>query len=238
MAKIPYQDSARYYDLIYFEKNYRKEAERLKVIISKHKKSGGKELLEAACGTGNYLRYLKNSFSCTGTDINGAMLAIAKNKVPGLPLKKADMITMNLHRQFDVVACLFSSIGYVRTYSNLERTIQNFSRHAKTGGLVIIEPWLDKEAYKPDMVHMTTYDGANIKIARLSASKIRGNISVVDMYSLVLEKNKGARYFVERHELGLFEKEKILEIMKKSGLKPRFLKRGLTGRGLYVGTKK
>ena len=32
------------------------------------------------------------------------------------------MIDMDLGKKFDVITCLFSSIGYVKTYSNLEQT--------------------------------------------------------------------------------------------------------------------
>jgi hypothetical protein len=37
-----------------------------------------------------------------------------------------------------VVACLFSSMGYVRT--NLDRTLACIARHLNPGGLVLIEP--------------------------------------------------------------------------------------------------
>lgn len=37
---------------------------------------------------------------------------------------------------------------------------------------------------------MTTFDGEDVKIARLRVSKIEGNISVMDMHYLIAEKNK------------------------------------------------
>ncbi len=65
-----YRELAEYYDLIYARKNYKKEIEKINKLIVKHKKSGGKSLLEVACGIGNHLQYFKQNFSCTGTDIN------------------------------------------------------------------------------------------------------------------------------------------------------------------------
>ena len=85
---------------------------------------------------------------------------------------------------------------------------------------------------------MSTYDGKDIKIARLNVSEIRGNLSVMDMHYLIAEKDKGVKRFVDRHELGLFEIDETLKIMRAAGLQSKFLKRGLMrGRGMFVGTK-
>ena len=57
-----YKNLAKYYDCVYSMKDYKKEADALKRIIARYKKIKGKNLLEVACGTGNYLQYLKNDF--------------------------------------------------------------------------------------------------------------------------------------------------------------------------------
>ena len=230
-----YRDLASYYDMIYSWKDYRKEATRVKELIGKHKKSDGKELLEVACGTGHHLQHLKKDFSCTGTDINQGILDVAKKNVKGVMFKKADMISMDLRKEFDVITCLFSSIGYVKTYKNLQKTLENFAKHLKVGGVAIIEPWFTRSVYRVGSPHMTTYDGEDVKIARLNVGEIKGNVSVMDMHYLISEKNKSTRHFVDRHELGLFETDKTLQLMKKSGFRARFLKNGfMKGKGLYV----
>jgi dTDP-3-amino-3,6-dideoxy-alpha-D-glucopyranose N,N-dimethyltransferase len=85
---------------------------------------------------------------------------------------------------------------------------------------------------------MTTYDGDDTKIARLNTSKIENDLSVMDMHYLIVEKNNDVKYFVDKHELGLFDIDKTLELMKKTGLKAEFLKDGLIkDRGLCIGVK-
>lgn len=241
-----FNEKAKYYDLIYSFKDYEKEAEKIKKLISKYKKSSGKELLDVACGTGRHLDYLKKDFSCWGVDINEGMLDIARERVKGATFKKADMVNLDLGKKFDVVTCLFSSIGYVKTYSNLRKAIKNFANHLKSGGVVIIEPWFRKETYNTGTAHMATFDGKNIKIARLNISERRGSISVLDMHYLVAEKDKEVKHFTEKHELGLFEIDKTLEIMEKAVLKAKFFTEDLMvgkgpsvkqGRGFYVGVK-
>lgn len=236
---ILYYELAEYYDLIYSFKNYRKEANRIKALISKHKKSHGNELLDVACGTGHHLKYLRDRYSCTGVDVSEELLDIAKKNVKGVAFERADMTKLKLGQKFDVITCLFSSIGYVKTCSKLKTTIQSFARHLKTGGVLIIEPWFTKRAYRIGSPHMTTYGGKDVKIARLNVSKIRGNVSVMDMHYLIAERDKDVKHFVDRHELGLFEVDKTLRIMKDAGLQARFLKNGLMrGRGLLIGVGK
>ena len=138
--KSIFKELAQYYDLIYSWKDYQKEADKIKSLIKKHKESDGHDLLEVACGTGKHLPYLKDSFSILATDLNKAMLSVARKNISDVTFKQADMIKLNLDKKFDVILCLFSSIGYVKTYQNLTKTIQNFAKHLKVGGVVIIEP--------------------------------------------------------------------------------------------------
>ncbi len=236
-SPLLYRDLAPYYDLIYAAKEYKKEAMYIKDLISHYKKSAGNDLLDVACGTGNHLNQLKNDFSCTGVDINQEILHVAQKNVTGVTFIKGDMATFELNKKFDVVMCLFSSIGYVKTYEKLRKTFYNFAAHTKSGGVVIVEPWLTKADFRQGLPYMTVYDG-DIKIARVSTSWIHGNISIIDMHYLIAEKGKEIKYVAEQHELGLFDIDKTLELMEEAKLKAEFLEKGLTGeRGILVGVK-
>lgn len=234
-----YGKLAQYYDLIYSSKDYKREVAHLRELILKYKKSHGEELLDVACGTGNHLKYLRDDFLCTGIDIHEEILDVAREHVKGVTFERGDMMTFDLDKTFDIIVCLFSSIGYVKTYSNLKRTLRNFVQHAKPGGVIIIEPWLTRADYRVGSPHMTVYDGEEIKIARLSVSQIEENISVIDMHYLIAEKDKGVQHFVDRHELGLFEIDETLEYMKEAGLRAEYQEQGfMEGRGVFIGVKK
>ncbi len=237
--KPVFNQLAPYYDLIYAWKDYQKEANRIKSLIKKYKKSDGNDLLEVACGTGKHTQYLKDDFLILGTDANKSMLTIAQKSNPDVKFKQVDMVKMDLSNTFDAIICLFSSIGYVKTYKNLSATIKNFSQHLNKGGVVIIEPWFTESAYITGLPSMTIHDGKDIKIARLCVCKKRGILSVMDMHYLIAEKNQTMKHFIERHELAMFDVDKVLSIMEKNSLKAQFLNNGLMkDRGLYIGVKK
>jgi len=233
-----YKKLAKYYDLIYHWKDYEKEADSIKDLIKKYKKSDGNKLLDVGCGTGKHLEYFEDEFSLVGIDINNEMVEVAKTKFKDAIFEQGDMIDFNLKTEFDVILCLFSSIGYVKTYPNLEKTMLNFKNHLKGGGVLIIEPWFTKSAYWVGTPGMTTYDGEDVKIARLNSTKIEGDLSVMEMHYLIAEKDKDVIHFADTHELGLFETDKTLDFMEKAGLKAEFLKDGLMkDRGLFIGVK-
>jgi ubiquinone/menaquinone biosynthesis C-methylase UbiE len=230
---------AKYYDRIYSFRDYLDEAVRVQNLIMKYLETGGNTLLDVACGTGLHLKHLKDDFSCTGVDVSKAMLKIARKNAKGATFKEADMKTLKLGKQFDVIICLLSSIGYVRNYSNLERTIRNFSKHLKKGGVALIEPSHANSVYVKGEPRITIYDGKDAKIARINVPKIRQATAVLNMHILIAERGKDAKYFVDKHELGLFGINNTLRIMKDAGLKSKYLKNGLmSGRELFVGIKK
>ena len=122
-----------------------KQTKKIIELINKHKKSKGKELLDVACGTGTHISLLKKKFNCTGVDLNEDMLRVARKKVRGVVFRKADMASFSLNKKFDVITCLFSAIGHLKTDRQIERAIESFSRHLKQGGVLVIEPWITKE---------------------------------------------------------------------------------------------
>jgi ubiquinone/menaquinone biosynthesis C-methylase UbiE len=231
-------EPARYYDLIYAWKDYKKESKIISRLIQKHKKTSGNELLDVACGTANHIRFLKDKYIVTGIDVNRQMLMVAQKKFKDITFEKANMIDFNLGKKFDIITCLFSAIGYVETYENLNKTIASFAQHLKKGGVLIIEPFFTKESYHPGTIHMNVVDKPDVKICRMNVSQKRGNIATLDFHYLIATK-KGIGFLRDKIQLALFEVKPFLTILKNNCFQAKFLKNGLMkGRGLYVAIKK
>lgn len=231
-----YQRSARIYDAIYGAKDYSGEAARIHALIREHV-PGAAALLDVACGTGRHLEHLAAHYRGEGLDRQPELLEIARERNPDVPLHLGDMIEFDLGRRFDAVICLFSSIGYVRTVDNLHRAIAAMSRQLVSPGVLIVEPWITPDAWKPEGVHASFVDEPGLKIARINVSETEGSLSVMDMHHLV-GTPEGVEYFVERHEMGLFTPEEYASAFEAAELEVLHDPEGLTGRGLFLGIRR
>ena len=228
--------TARYYDQIYAFKDYAAEAQRLAEIIGPRLRSGGRRLLDVACGTGQHVAHLKAHFEVAGLDLQPEFLEIARQHNPGIPFYLGDMVDFDLGRRFDAVTCLFSSIGYVQTLENLARAVACMAGHLLPGGVLVVEPWFTPADWHPGTVHAMLIDEPELKIARLNTSFVDGRLSYFDLHYLIATP-EGTEHMVERHELGLFEREEMRAALEGAGLQVAYDEEGLTGRGLYVGQK-
>ncbi|MGD2179098.1 MAG: class I SAM-dependent methyltransferase [Anaerolineae bacterium] len=231
-----FSEAARYYDKIYSFKDHEAESDRLTAIIEANLRSGGKRLLDVACGTGGHIAYLKQHFEVEGLDISTEFLEIARRKHPDVPFHHADMAEFDLRDTYDIVTCLFSSIGYLRTLQDLNRAVTCMTRHVIRGGLLIIEPWFTPETWHAPSVHADLVDEPELKIARVNTSFVDGRLSYFDLHYLIgtLE---GTEHFVERHELGLFETAEVRDVLTRAGLDVTYDAEGLTDRGLFIGRR-
>jgi hypothetical protein len=147
------------------------------------------------------------------------------------------MMQFDLGKEFNVVTCLFSAIGYALTVEGLEAAVSCMSRHTKVGGTVIVEPWLDPAVWDPTHLHALFVDEPDLKIARMSKPDREGNVSVVE-FEYLISTRAGFERASEVHRLGLFTRDEYLGAFEKAGLATRFVEDGLMGRGLYVGRKR
>jgi ubiquinone/menaquinone biosynthesis C-methylase UbiE len=229
-----YEESAFYYDIIYGYKNYEKESEKLHRIIERFKKSRQNFLLDVACGTGDHIAYLKKHYKVRGLDNNPRMLRQARKKHPDVGFHVGDMTRFNLRTRFDVVTCLFSAIGHVKTKTRLRQAVRNMAHHLNPGGLLIVEPWLTPDKIEVGRIIANFVDKPRLKIARMGIGERRGNLFVQDLHHLIASA-AGVKYFVEHLELGLFTHQQYLDAFRDSKLHVIYDPKGLTGRGLYLG---
>jgi ubiquinone/menaquinone biosynthesis C-methylase UbiE len=233
-----FSKSARYYDEIYasIDKDYAAEAEKTHQYILKHKQTKGKHLLDVACGTGHHASLLSTYYQVAGLDLDVNMLAVAKKEHPKIRFHRGDMTDFELKKQFDVIICLFSSIGYVRTKSRLRKASSTMSKHLLPGGVLLVEPWFTPEQWQPGRASMTQVNKPDLKVVRMSYSGQRGKISTLE-FQYLIGTSKGIEHAVEKHELGLFTHKDYMDAFKAAGLITTYDAEGLDSRGLYIGLK-
>jgi SAM-dependent methyltransferase len=231
-----YDESIHYYDKIYLQiKDYQQEAEYLVNTIRSRGDFSNKELLDVACGTGEHLRYLKRHFRAEGIDVSAEFVRMAREKNPELSIRTGDMRDFSIAREFDIITCLFSSIGYMTSTRDLVSAIGNMKRHLRRGGLMLIEPWFTPDEWKIGHISLTVVDEENLKIVRMSTSRRVQNLSRFDLHHLV-GTPEDTRHFVETHEMGLFTQDDMKSSFIANQLHFDYDPKGPFGRGLYIAT--
>lgn len=232
-----FRKSAHLYDAIYEFMDYPGQAEKLRGLIDQ-RHPGARSLLDVACGTGLHLGLLREHFErVEGLDLDPGMLEIARERLPGVALHEGNMTDFRLGSTFDVVTCLFSSIGYAGTVPNLGKAVGCMASHVGPGGLVLVAPWLFPENWIDGHVGMDIVDEPERKIARLNRS-VRDGRQTTLQFQYVVVTPAGFEHLEEKHVAYMFTKDEYESAFEAAGLDVEFDPDGLIGRGMFIGTKR
>jgi SAM-dependent methyltransferase len=228
-----FSSSVPHYDRIYALKDYAAEAKRVLALVEQHGRPGSRTLLDVACGTGKHLERLRDTFDVEGVDLLPDMVEQARRRLPGVRITVGDFRTLDLGRRFDVVTCLFSSIGYATTEADLHAAWRTLARHLVPGGLAVVEPWFEPAAIDLGHVGLRVIDEPGFKLVRMNSMVLDGRLSSMDMHHLVGTPD-GVEHFVERHVLACWTAAEMEAAIRAAGLKPSFDAAALP-RGAWLG---
>lgn len=232
---VVFTESADFYDDFYAHKDYAGEVDRLRAL-ARERVPAARTWLDVACGTGRHLELLAAHYACSGVDLDPALLVRARARCPDVAFTVGDMRSFALDRRFDVVTCLFSSIGYAHDLDGLHEAVANLAAHLTAGGLLIVEPWLQPDEWETDRVAAETpLRGGHDALVRMFASGRDGDVSHLDIHYLIGHEGE-VSYRHEHHELGLFTWEQYRAAFEAAGLTDVDVDHeGLIGRGLVTG---
>jgi len=231
-----YSTRAELYDAIYHFKDYGAEAERIHALLEARGVGERSSVLDAACGTGSHLAPLRPWYEVSGFDLSEAMLEVARRKLPGVSLFAADLKSFTVERPVDGLLCLFSSIAYLRSRDELLSAARSFAAALRPGGVLLLEPFVAPADFVSGRPFLQTFDGEDLKCARVSISHVEGDRAVIDFGWLVVRRGQPAiEHFVERHDLWLCPYETITECLEQAGFTVEHAPHGLmTDRGLLI----
>ena len=235
----PYTLSADIYDLLYVGagvKDFVAEAAEIDGLIHERNPEA-RSLLDVACGTGQHLALLRDRYEVAGVDVSEAMLGVARERLPGVLLQRADMRSFELGRTFDAVTCLFSSIGYLTDPEDMRAAFGRFATHLAPGGVLVVDGWIRpdgwRDAYLPGMEHAAR-DGR--EVFRLVESRREGRITSLTEHHLVRDAS-GIRHFVEEHVLALTPTAEYVRAAEGAGLHVEVIAGFMPDRDRIVGVK-
>ncbi|SFB47821.1 dTDP-3-amino-3,6-dideoxy-alpha-D-glucopyranose N,N-dimethyltransferase/dTDP-3-amino-3,4,6-trideoxy-alpha-D-glucopyranose N,N-dimethyltransferase/N-methyltransferase [Amycolatopsis marina] len=233
------RELAEIYDAIYLGrgKDYRAEVRVVLDLARDRLDRTPNSLLDVACGTGAHLRHFTAEVShVEGLELSPDMRQIAAERLPETTVHGGDMREFVLHDRFDVLTCMFSSIGYLRDQRELDATLRCFAAHLTGGGVVVVEPWYFPESFLSGYVSSDVVRAGEQTIARMSHSVLDGTATLMRIHYVVGHPEQGIRHFTGEHRITLFDRSQYERAFVAAGLTVEYVPGGPSGRGLFVGT--
>jgi SAM-dependent methyltransferase len=206
-----FNNYARYYDLLYRDKDYAAEAEFIDRLIQRQAPNTS-TILELGCGTGNHALLLaKAGYYVHGVDLSTQMLEYAKERCdypqdrlrqriePELAAKLqfscGDLRQVRLDIKFDVILSLFHVISYQTTNADLLAALETVKTHLKPGGIFIFDVWYGPAVLSdPPTIRIKRLEDKSIQVTRIAEPIMYPNENLVDVnYQVFIkDKNSGA----------------------------------------------
>ena len=234
---------AKYYDLLYKSKNYKKETDYILKFIRKYKPDA-RSILDLGCGTGRHdLLFSRKGFNTTGVEISEKMYTAAKemlnvNKDEKISLKfyKGDIRKIKLLSKYDVITSLFHVINYQTSNEDLESVFKTVKSHLKKDGLFIFDFWYGPAVLSDRPVKRTKImknDDIEIKRHTVPEMKVNDNLAVINFKVEVKDlKTHRIKKFNETHNMRYLFLPEIDSISEKFALENIYTKEWLTGKNL------
>jgi SAM-dependent methyltransferase len=190
---------AQYYDLLYRDKEYTKEAQFIHSLIQTHA-PGSKNILELGCGTGNHAMLLAQiGYNVHGVDLSMEMLERAHERVfqcsqglgDQLKFTAGDIREVRLNQKFEVVISLFHVISYQTTNKDLLAAFTTAKTHLQAGGIFIFDVWYGPAVLRETpQVRVKHLENELIEVTRIAEPLIHPNENYVDVNYHVFVKDK------------------------------------------------
>jgi len=217
--KNQFKKYSEYYDKIYEEKDYKKEADFLIKVIKKYSQSKVANILSLGCGTASHdIILAKKGFEITGVDMSEEMIKIAKEKSEkekvNIKFKVADVTDFKVNEKFDFSMAMFNIAGYMTENESMEKMLKNTFKFLKKGGLFVFDCWYGPAVLKsrPENREKKVGDFVRRTTQNLDIEK-----SIIDITFEVLE--NGAVKTKENHKMRFWYLRELEYLLNKNGFK-------------------
>lgn len=221
---------ARYYDLLYRDKDYFGEAQFIHKLIQSHAPNT-QSLLDLGCGTGIHATLLaKEGYQVHGVDLSQEMLQRATERLSQMPVdlvsklsfSQGDIRQVRLNQKFDVVLSLFHVISYQSTNEDLLAAFQTVKEHLKPGGILIFDVWYGPAVLSDrPAVRVKRLEDEEILVTRIAEPVMYPNDNWVDVnYQIFIrdKSNDSVEEVKESHRMRYLFKPEVNFFLTQSGL--------------------
>ena len=218
---------SKFYDLLYKDKNYKKEVDYVDELMKANGKNI-KSILDLGCGTGIHAEMLYDKgYDISGVDLSEEMLIEARKRAEisnkKIEYKCSNITELNINKKYDVVTSLFHVISYLSSNEDLLKTFKNIKKHLNESGLFIFDFW-----YGPGVLSDKPYtrikrvEDNEIKCVRLTESVLHNELNCVDVnFELFINDKKSNKTEITRetHRMRYFFDKELELIADITGFK-------------------
>jgi len=222
---------SKYYDLLYADKEYEKEAEYVMDLIRTFNK-GTASILEFGSGTGKHGKLFKaGGFEHYGIERSNEMVEEAHKT--GVECEQGDITSFKLDKKFGVVISLFHVISYLTTNKEVNECFTKANEHLEDGGLFIFDTWYTPAVYfnKPEN-RIRKVGNELLDVTRFASPAIHYNSNIVDVNFTVFIKEKAdnrTTELVEKHPMRHFSIPEIALFAEINGFAIERIEEFLSG---------
>lgn len=200
---------ARYYDLLYRDKDYAGEARFVHEQLGKHGVVAGR-LLELGCGTGRHaVEFAKLGWTVDGVDLSQTMVQQAQERARQQPqeirsrlqFQQGDVRSADTSQVYDAVISLFHVMSYQTSNADLAAAFATAARHLRPGGLFLFDFWYGPAVLAdPPVVRVKRLEDEAVQVTRLAEPELRPNENQVAVNYHVFIKDKSTSAYTELTE--------------------------------------
>ena len=218
-ATESFEHLAKYYNLIYSDKDYEKEVSFLEDIFELTQKP--KNILEIGCGTGNYTKILMDKgYDMTALDLSESMLRTAREKC-ACKFVQGDIRDVSMNNQFDACIAMFAVMGYVTENSDIIRSLKNIHRHLKENGLFVFDVWNGLAVLRllPEL-RIKVVENDKVRLLRIANPKLKSFEHICEVNYKLLILNKDDNKFGEideKHIIRFYFPQEIKFFLEATG---------------------
>jgi SAM-dependent methyltransferase len=220
-----FKDYAKYYNLLYSDKDYKKETDYIDSLIRRYLPENNNLVLDAGCGTGKHaIRLAERGYHVTGIDRSEEMIGIAdENRNDNSDFHVMDITHFELDTKFDVIISLFHVASYQTSNKDISDMFSNFSKHMRSGGIVIFDFWYTPAVFEQKAsVKIKRLHNNEISLVRISEPVHHYNENTIDVnFELHINDISNKNYVIlnEQHKMRYFSIPEIDFILDKFGFK-------------------
>ncbi|MBK6627874.1 MAG: class I SAM-dependent methyltransferase [Flavobacteriales bacterium] len=199
-----------YYKLLYGHRDEDDAEVWVSTILRRCEAGPGTTVLDMACGRGRHARWFAEvGCDVTGIDLSAESIAEARHDVPSAHFAVHDIRVPFASAAFDLVVCLFTSLGYFEDEDDDRKALAAAFAAARPGGRFVLD-FMNSVRVLKELVPMECVQAGGVRFT-IARSSEDGMV----VKRILAEDASGRHHFEER--VSALAPERLMQLVREAG---------------------